>query len=146
VTDESKPKTLKELQKELPPLVDIQRIYAEVQLADDYAAAMIAAALMDTMLRYLITAHLIPMGSDREEKIFGDQFGVLKSLSAKIEMSYAMGLIGPETRGVLEIVRKIRNFFAHYTSHAKFDAPEVLNAVRFVHQKGADHLLIFLRF
>ena len=126
VADDSKPKTLKELQKELPSLDDIQRIYAEVQLADDYAAAMISSSLMDTMLRYLIAAHLIPMGSDREEKIFGDPFGVLNSFSAKIEMSYAMGLIGPATRGALEIVRKIRNFFAHYASQVKFDSPEVL--------------------
>ena len=50
--------------KELPSIMDIGRIYAEVQLAEDYAAAMIAASLMDTMLRYLITAHLIPLGSN----------------------------------------------------------------------------------
>jgi hypothetical protein len=37
-----------------------------------------------------------------------------------------MGLIGPQTRGALEIVRKVRNFFAHYTVQANFDTPEVM--------------------
>jgi hypothetical protein len=45
-------------------------------------------------------------------------------------MSYAIGLIGRETRGALEIVRRVRNFFAHHTSHAKFDSPEVVAECR----------------
>lgn len=126
MTDDSKQKDLKVLLKELPSIADINRIYAEVQLADDYAAAMIASSLMDTLLRYLITAHLIPLGSDHDERTFGDPLGVLKAFSSKIQMSYAMGLIGPQTRGALEIVRKVRNFFAHYTIQAKFDTPEVM--------------------
>jgi hypothetical protein len=40
MTDDSKQKDLKDLLKELPSIADINRIYAEVQLADDYAAAM----------------------------------------------------------------------------------------------------------
>jgi len=111
VADGSKPKTLNDLQRELPSIKDIGRIYAEVQLAEDYTAAILSSSLMDTMLRYLITSHLIPMGSDREDAILGGQTGALNTFSSKIEKSYAMGLIGPETRGVLEIVRKVRNFF-----------------------------------
>jgi hypothetical protein len=130
MTDTPKPKTLKELAKELPSLNEIGRIYAEVQLAEDYAAAIISSSLMDTMLRYLIASHLIPMGASHEDNIFGDQRGVLRTLSSKIEMSYAMGLIGPETRGALEIVRKVRNFFAHYTSQVNFDTPEILAECR----------------
>ncbi len=99
MANDSKPKTLKALQKELPSITEIGRIYAEVQQAEDYAAAMLAASLMGAMLRYLIASHLIPMGSDHEDAIFGDSVGVLGTLSSKIEMSYAMGLIGPETRG-----------------------------------------------
>jgi hypothetical protein len=123
VADGSKPKTLNDLQRE-------GRIYAEVQLAEDYTAAILSSSLMDTMLRYLITSHLTPMGSDREDAILGGQTGALNTFSSKIEMSYAMGLIGPETRGVLEIVRKVRNFFAHYASQGGFDIPEVLAECR----------------
>jgi hypothetical protein len=70
------------------------------------------------------------MGSDREDAILGGQTGALNTFSSKIEMSYAMGLIGPETRGVLEIVRKVRNFFAHYASQGGFDILEVLAECR----------------
>jgi hypothetical protein len=108
VADGSKPKTLNDLQRE-------GRIYAEVQLAEDYTAAILSSSLMDTMLRYLITSHLTPMGSDREDAILGGQTGALNTFSS----------IGPETRGVLEIVRKVRNFFAHYASQGGFDIPEV---------------------
>ena len=130
MADGSKPKTLNDLQRELPSIKDIGRIYAEVQLAEDYTAAILSSSLMDTMLRYLITSHLTPMGSDREDAILGGQTGALNTFSSKIEKSYAMGLIGPETRGVLEIVRKVRNFFAHYASQGGFDIPEVLAECR----------------
>jgi hypothetical protein len=40
VADGSKPKTLNDLQRELPSIKDIGRIYAEVQLAEDYTAAI----------------------------------------------------------------------------------------------------------
>jgi hypothetical protein len=113
VADGSKPKTLNDLQRE-------GRIYAEVQLAEDYTAAILSSSLMDTMLRYLITSHLTPMGSDREDAILGGQTGALNTFSS----------IGPETRGVLEIVRKVRNFFAHYASQGGFDIPEVLAECR----------------
>jgi hypothetical protein len=130
MTDDSKPKTLSDLQKELPSIADISRIYAEVQLAEDYTAAILSSSLMDTMLRYLITSHFIPMGSDRNGEIFDGQTGALNTFSSKIQISYVMGLIGPETRGALDTVRRIRNFFAHYASQGGFDIPEVLAECR----------------
>ena len=133
----SKPKTLKALLKEAPSHDDIHRTLAELQLAPDYTTALVASALMETMVKYLIATHLIPLGAEHTERIFGETNGILGSFSAKINMSYALGLIGPETKEVLHRIRAIRNFFAHFTKHASFDDSEIrAECERFPFSKG----------
>jgi hypothetical protein len=64
------------------------------------------------------------MDPERLKAIFGSD-GILSSLSAKIKMAYAMSLIGPVTRHDLDLIRYIRNEFAHSKIHFDFETPEV---------------------
>jgi DNA-binding MltR family transcriptional regulator len=66
-----------------------------------------------------------PKSKDFFEKLF-DLDRPLSSFSVKIKICYAMDLIGEWVYRDLEIVRKLRNYFAHSVGVARFDSPEVV--------------------
>ena len=58
-------------------------------------------------------ARFVRLGKDREDAIFSGSGAPLSTLSSKIIMGHALGLFGPLTRKDLDIVRSVRNLFAH---------------------------------
>jgi DNA-binding MltR family transcriptional regulator len=46
------------------------------------------------------------------------------NFAVKIRLAYALGVYGPATRDDLEIMRNIRNLFAHDRGHLTFDDRE----------------------
>lgn len=74
------------------------------------ASVITATALMDTMLEKVISAFII---EDADKKALFDYSGCMGTFSAKIEMSYVLGLISKELRDDLNRYRKIRNICAH---------------------------------
>jgi len=83
----------------------------EFEGESDRAAAVLGAAYLDECLKQLIVGFLID-DSKAVKNLLGD-FGVLGSFSAKIEVSYCMGLLREEEYHNLRIIKKIRNRFAH---------------------------------
>ena len=84
----------------------------------DRGCALTAAAYLDDMLTSLLTEYLV------DDKKVVDQFfasaGPLSSFSAKIDMTYALGLLSAETRSSLHVLRRIRNDFAHVAAGVAF--------------------------
>jgi DNA-binding MltR family transcriptional regulator len=119
---DSKPKTLRDLRKEIPSTDDIMRRLAMAQLASDYEAAMLSASLLEYMLMQAIRTKFIPLGQEFLDSLFSDVGnGPLSTFSAKIKLSYALGIVSPETRSHMERVRTIRNHFAHHKDRTTFD-------------------------
>jgi topoisomerase IA-like protein len=50
------------------------------------------------------------------------------TISAKIRMGYAVGLFGEETKNNVDIIRIMRNVFAHAPSPVKFSTVEIEDA------------------
>jgi len=99
VADDSKPQTLKDLQKEIPSPDEVMRRLAMAQLASDYEAAMLPASLLEYMLMQAITTKFIPLGQDHLESLFSDGGkGPICPFSAKIKIAYALGILSSETR------------------------------------------------
>ncbi|MFO1512739.1 MAG: MltR family transcriptional regulator [Verrucomicrobiota bacterium] len=108
---------------ELPASFDIR---AEV-LADtlnresDRGCAIIGAEITSDRLESLLRAFL---RSDAQSKKQVDPlfkgFGPLSTFSARIQMAYVMYLIPKIIRDRLEMMRKIRNHFAHSPAPASF--------------------------
>src|ERR1700733_9676268 len=122
-----KPKTLKDLQKEVPSREEVMSRLAMAQLAPDYEAATLSAALLEYMLQQAITARFIPLGKSQLDGLFADSGnGPLATFSSKIKVSYALGIIGPETRQQAERIRTIRNHFAHHKDKSSFDDAVVM--------------------
>lgn len=81
----------------------------------------------------------------RKHPVVEDVFsyrGAAGSFGAKVQLAFALNLIGPTTRGDLDVIRELRNAFAHSRMPMDFE----LSAVREVcsHLKMPDRPGVFL--
>ena len=88
-------------------------------------AVIIAAAFLDAQLQKLIENHFI---NDKlaNQEIF-DKNGSLSSFYAKIQIAYCLGLISKEIRHDLNMIRKIRNNFAHEMFELSFEDKGIID-------------------
>jgi len=122
MTGGSKPKTLKDLKNEISSREEVMSRVALAQIASDYEAAMLSASLLEYMLMQAITTKFIPLGKDHLDSLFShDGAGPLCTFSAKIKLSYALGILSPETRSQIERIRIVRNHFAHHKDKTSCD-------------------------
>lgn len=70
-----------------------------------------AASYFEYLLEHLLGGKLV-QDKSTHEKIFGSNGG-LSTFSSKIDMAYALGLLGKEAKSDLHKIRKMRNAFAH---------------------------------
>lgn len=87
-------------------------------------AAILIATNLELCLTYAIALFLHP---DRQSALF-KRGGALNGFSNKIAVGHAMDLYGEETYTNLELVRIIRNAFAHAHIPIGFDTPEIADA------------------
>jgi mannitol operon repressor len=98
----------RELQPHLRPFADFLE---EFNGETERGAALTAAAFLDDLLRNVIEAFLI---RNRSGKSLTDGFNApLGTLSSRIAACHAMGLISDGEFQECELMRKIRNEFAH---------------------------------
>jgi hypothetical protein len=85
----------------------------------DRGACLIASSYLEYSLERLIRAKLIdePKSID---KLF-EFSGPLGTFSSRIELGYALGLIGEKAKRDLNFIRKIRNEFAHDFRRSSFN-------------------------
>ncbi|MET4295449.1 hypothetical protein ABIB06_005968 [Bradyrhizobium sp. LB8.2] len=86
-------------------------------------ALVIAGLVEDELEKLLLTAGR-SLSNKQAQEIFGGM-GPLHSLSAKIEIAYMFELIDQSTRDDLQVIKSIRNKFAHTTRYVFFDSPHV---------------------
>src|SRR5262249_9673309 len=82
----------------------------QLENKDDKGVAITCGSMVDDRLRWVLETRFIPT-ADRNW-LFKVP-GPLQAFAAKIELAYALGLIREDTRIELNIIRKIRNEFAH---------------------------------
>jgi hypothetical protein len=100
-----------------PTLTDIyQRTHA--------GAVLLGAAIADQQLKNALLTKMRKLSRKLEKELFTG-YGPLSSLSAKIALAYALGLIDNITRSRLTVARKVRNEFAHAEDVITFQHPEI---------------------
>jgi len=77
----------------------------------DRGRALVAASLIEEMLEEVLRCFFLENSATK--KLFEDPNAALSTLSAKASASRALGLISHEEFSDIELVRKIRNSFAH---------------------------------
>lgn len=81
--------------------------------ASDRSCVIVAASYIDELLGHLLRYFLTSPSSEKEDKELFSGYGPLSSFSSKIVLSYRLGLISNYEYKTLQIIRKIRNSFAH---------------------------------
>ena len=99
---------------ESDPLNNWEGFYEELQDETPRAAIILAGAFLDGLLSKLISTFLIA-----DQKAVSELLGTdggdapLSSFSSKIKAAYCLGLISRDEYDDLNLIRKVRNKFAH---------------------------------
>src|SRR2546425_12197362 len=92
----------------------------------DRGAVLVAAAMLDSSLKELLVRNLVPpMEGEAKDALFRPN-----SFSGKIELAFRTGLISRTVYKGLNLVREMRNRFAHSHDRCAFDNPEVIAHTR----------------
>jgi mannitol operon repressor len=107
-----------------PDTKDFTDFLEEFNKESDRGAALSSAAYVDDLLADIARAFLI---ENRSSASLVDEYpGALSSFSSRILIAHAMGLISEDERDECNIIRKVRNEFAHSVrmsfSNAKVEA------------------------
>jgi DNA-binding MltR family transcriptional regulator len=90
---------------------ELDDVHDQLLNEGDRATALVGAARLETNLEQLLRRLLVD-----DAEIVDDLFGEnrpLESFSSCIKMAFCLGLIGPELRKNLDVIRGIRNDFGH---------------------------------
>ncbi|WP_422373297.1 MltR family transcriptional regulator [Hoeflea sp.] len=97
--------------------------------SDDRAAAIIVSTHLEDDLKEFILSKMVPLTQSEIGEIFiGDS--PISTFSAKINLAYALGLIGKQARHDLSLIRHIRNTFAHSRKPISFATNEVADTCK----------------
>jgi len=98
---------------------------SEFQQETDRAAAVLGAAYLDRALEHLLRKRLLGGNKLKDELLNTDK--PLGSFSARIKVAFAVGSLHKAAYHDLEIIRRIRNEFAHQTMGFSFQRPEIVS-------------------
>lgn len=95
-------------------------------------AVLVNTARVDEQLQKALMSEMRPLSSRLRERLF-DGYGPLGSLSAKMDLAFALELIDEQTFQDLRIVKDIRNAIAHSADHHTLNSPEMLKLLGKLH-------------
>ncbi|MCE7982443.1 MAG: hypothetical protein DYG89_14715 [Caldilinea sp. CFX5] len=101
-----------------------RQIIQELEAQTDRGAAIIGASLIDKQLEEAIRVRLLCNSATKE--LF-KLSGPMHSFSAKINLAFALGLYGSHVYNDLNLIRKIRNDFAHFEIPINFTTQSISN-------------------
>jgi hypothetical protein len=109
-----------------PTVENLEAVESELYFSkSDRATVIMYGQVVETNLQRLIYSIMRQdMNSSDKRRLF-EYEGSFGTFSAKIIGAYALNLIGPTTKFDLDLLRFIRNQFAHSRVHLNFSMPEV---------------------
>lgn len=120
--------------KKMPSLADlsknhfqsehVQGIVHEIENQSDRGAALVLASLVEYTLRRTTTARLAHFPMFDEVMLDGDG-ALLGSFYRSIKFARALGVIGPQAEVHFDVVRRVRNQFAHTVYQVDFQHPAI---------------------
>ncbi len=101
-------------------LKSIELLQSEISSISDRACAIVCSAYLDDLLESIIFSFLTNASATQNRQLTS-QNGPLSTFSSKIVLAYRLGLISKKEFDDLNLVRKIRNLFAHDLNSNSFD-------------------------
>jgi hypothetical protein len=96
-----------------PTAADLPQLEAELYGSSDRASAVMLASITEAALETFVRSKVRPSFNADDMRLLFDFSGILGSFGAKITAAYAFNWYGPETRHDLDLIRVMRNEFAH---------------------------------
>ena len=102
---------------------DFHDFLDEFQRESDRAAAVLSAAYLDELLKQLLLASFVD-NSRTVTDLLGPN-AALGSFGGRVNLAYALGLITKAEAGDLNLLRRIRNDFAHHLHGLSFNTRRI---------------------
>lgn len=102
---------------------DFSEFLREFQSETDRGAALVGAALIDQKLADTLRAYMVG-GKSADELLDGGNAS-LGNFSARIKICHALGLIDDYELAECDVIRKVRNEFAHSVHGTTFAEPKI---------------------
>jgi hypothetical protein len=118
-------RAFREFTKSAPTADDIGPMEEEFYGQNDRACGILFGGWIDLALVSAIKSTLRPDLTSGLEKDLFDFEGPLGTFSSRINLAYALLIFGEKTKHDLELIRLIRNQFAHCRLPLRFEVPEV---------------------
>lgn len=117
---------LRLLTRSNPTVESLEELEQELYFAgSDRATAVMFGSMVEVNLERLIATKLRDDLNSKDKKLLFEFEGCFGTFSAKTVGAYALGLIGPVIRFDLDLIRLLRNEFAHSRVHFNFNTPQV---------------------
>jgi hypothetical protein len=119
--------SLHDLTLEDPSGPDLAASLAEITGSDssDRACALVMSSFLDRALVSLLSTQMREVAEPDRKLLFYGETAFLGTFSAKIRLSYALGLISKNQRDNLNTIKDIRNVFAHSTKVMTFENTQI---------------------
>ncbi|MGJ5151823.1 MltR family transcriptional regulator [Bradyrhizobium sp. HKCCYLR1023] len=125
-----------DLLEEYPNLKDYLPYLDELNNESPRGKVLISTGYLEQVLKEILCAYLI------EDKVVEDLFeggnAPLGTFSARAKLAYTLGLISAEEFHDIDLIRKIRNDFAH-DMKASFKVQVIKNRCKLLKHKVPDH-------
>lgn len=109
--------------KSRPTTEESEAAWKEIREASPRAAAILAVAYIESVIRFVIASRFVPLTDDELSPLYNSS-GPLSSFLQAVELGFALGLYGQIIHRDLTIIRVIRNAFAHTMKPLSFDTPD----------------------
>lgn len=115
----TKVRTIEDLRKDGEPFL------VELLEGSEQSCALVGAAALDRKLQDALLTALPHKPKKLADELFVGAGKPLSTLSAKINLAAALGIIPPASAANLHKIRRVRNFFAHTDAPLSFDAASI---------------------
>ncbi len=109
-------------------ILNFKPLWNEWHRGSDRSFALVASSMIDELLLQLLRAHFIPQYNNGSDRILGNN-SPLGTFSARIDICQRLGLLSSQFCRNLNLVRKIRNEFAHSFEEITFETPQICDRV-----------------
>jgi hypothetical protein len=106
----------------------VTAVLQELEKQTDRGAGIIAAAVLEEILEIVLRKRLLKLSNRHADELFGPM-KALSSFSAKIEIGFALGLFSEAGYRHLNVIRDVRNKFAHRIAALTFDHPDIAKII-----------------
>ncbi len=117
--------SLQDLLLRSPNKKELRELYHEINTGTDRSAVIVTGIFVENALREAITARLHRLTKKQLSQLF-EGTAPLTSFSSKIRIGYALGVFENQARDNLDLIRRIRNAFAHARRPISFRSHQVI--------------------